>query len=226
MRICEAIYTSIRSHLVEITAGREKRTLKKDGSYVTEGDLFCQEIILDVALSRAPELIPIAEEINNDSFRYDSSKSYIVIDPVDGTENFTSGLLEWGTGISIYQHGEHVESMIALPELDRVIYSGERITRKAGSRIQGLSSGLSKENLLALQRGYEYRMTGCCMYNMFCVLTGSFENYENPKGAHSWDVLPGFNIAIENGLDVMVEGERYHGEFLLPNAKYRFRISN
>lgn len=32
------------------------------------------------------------------------------------------------------------------------------------------------------------------------------------------------NLALEQGLDVELEGEKYGGEFLYPGVKYRFNI--
>nr|HRY62645.1 inositol monophosphatase [Candidatus Paceibacterota bacterium] len=72
--------------------------------------------------------------------------------------------------------------------------------------------------------GYEYRIMGCCVYNMYNVIKGSFAAFENPKGAYSWDIIAGLNLAAEHDLVVVVEGKKYNGEFLDPAKKYRFKI--
>jgi fructose-1,6-bisphosphatase/inositol monophosphatase family enzyme len=92
------------------------------------------------------------------------------------------------------------------------------------SRIRGLSSSLTKEDLLAATSGYEYRVLGCCVYNMLNVIRGSFHSFENPKGANSWDILAGLNLALEHGLAVTVEGNKYAGEYLPADQKYRFKV--
>src|SRR5690606_37124528 len=143
-----------------------------------------------------------------------SAEYIVVIDPIDGTENFVSGLKEWGVGVSVYRNGLHYESLIALPELDEYILSGTFFSRYT-SRIAGLSSSLTKQQLYERKEGYEYRIIDCCMYNMLQVVTGTYATFENPKGAHSWDILPGLNLALENNLEVLVENEKYDGRFLL-----------
>ena len=53
---------------------------------------------------------------------------------------------------------------------------------------------------------------------------GSFLPFENPKGANSWGILGGLNLAVEHGLRVEVEGRTYAGEYLEPTRKYRFKV--
>jgi len=146
-----------------------------------------------------------------------------VVDPIDGTENFTSGLPEWGISISCYANGAHIGSLIGCPEMNVWLRTGMPIEQFT-SRIAGLSSSLSKEDLLKATQGYEYRVLGCCVYNMINVIRGSFYSFENPKGANSWDILAGLNLALEHNLNVTVEGKEYAGEYLSPDRKYRFKI--
>ena len=75
-----------------------------------------------------------------------------------------------------------------------------------------------------LGKEYEYRIMGCCMYNMYNVIRGSYCRFQHLKGCYSWDILPGINLALEQGLKVVINGKPYHREFLLPNIKYCFDI--
>ena len=147
----------------------------------------------------------------------------VMLDPIDGTENFTSGLVEWGVGISLYCKGVHSCSMILLPELSRSLMTGDTF-EPFESRIHGVSSSLKLEDLGFLEEGFEYRMMGCSMYNMYNVIRGSYAVFENVKGVNTWDILPGINIAIEHGCNVKVDGEVYDGRFLPPIKKYRVKI--
>lgn len=115
--------------------------------------------------------------------------------------------------------------MLALPELDSYMITGDNF-EKFESRIAGISSSLTKEDILKLEPGFEYRIIGCAVYNMYNVIKGSFFSFENPKGAKVWDIIPGLNLALENNLNVNVNGKEYHGELLEPNKKYCFRITN
>lgn len=226
MSICKNIYQLVKAQLPEILSLRNTKKQKSDGSYVSEGDLLCERLVMEYVLQLEEKFTIISEETPiQDIEQLDLSGYVLVIDPIDGTENFVSGIKEWGIGISIYKSGQHFESMIALPELDICLVTGDKIERFE-SRLYGLSSSLSKAYIAQLEEGYEYRIIGCCMYNMYNVITGSYAVYENPKGANSWDILPGFNLALEHNIPVTVENKIYNGELLLPDKKYRFRVGN
>jgi fructose-1,6-bisphosphatase/inositol monophosphatase family enzyme len=209
----------------EILAMRSQREMKKDGSYVTQGDLLAQKIIRDHAGNHFDDLLIVSEEINNPTLCPEADTVTIVLDPIDGTENFTSGLPEWGISVSCYLGGVHRCSLIGCPEIGHWLMTGDTITRYR-SRIRGLSSSLSREEILEATQGYEYRISGCCVYNMMSVIRGSFQSFENPKGVWSWDILGGLNLALEHGLNVELENKPYAGEYLTPDRRYRFKVEN
>ena len=80
------------------------------------------------------------------------------------------------------------------------------------------------DDLARMEPSPEYRIMGCSMYNMYNVIRGAYALFENFKGANCWDILPGLNLALEHGCEVEVNGETYHGEFLPPTARYRFKV--
>lgn len=65
---------------------------------------------------------------------------------------------------------------------------------------------------------------GCSMYNLYNVIRGSYASYENIGGVNSWDILPGINIALEHDYQVEVNEQRYAGQFLQPDQKYRVKV--
>lgn len=222
----DELTTLIRRDLDKILSLRDSRSEKSDRSYVSQGDLLVQSIVFDYVKNTLPNHELISEEFAPfDGKVWDEHGSYVVLDPIDGTENFVSGLKEWGVGISIYTNGKHLESCIYLPELDDVQFSGMPM-KKYTSRIHGLSSSLTKQDLLGLREGFEYRIIGCSMYNMLAAVRGSYAVFENVKGVSCWDVLPGLNLALEHGCRVEVDGEPYRGQILFPSRKYKILISN
>jgi fructose-1,6-bisphosphatase/inositol monophosphatase family enzyme len=219
----DVIVKNVTESLPDICSLRSSRVVKADNSYVTKGDLLVQEITKNIFTEQIPSVLIVSEESRIPS---ESGKTgiTIVLDPIDGTENFTSGLSEWGISVSCYENGIHAGSLIGCPEMNMWIKTGDKIERHQ-SRIQGLSSSLNKEDILRATEGFEYRIMGCCVYNMMNVIRGSFHSFENPKGAWSWDILAGLNLALEHGLTVTVEGKPYEGQYLQPTQKYRFKIS-
>ncbi|MTH18087.1 inositol monophosphatase family protein [Flavobacterium sp. LC2016-01] len=225
MSICEKIEEIIMLNLSEILALRDEKITKADGSYVSKGDFFCENLVKDYIKSNLPDFFLVSEESPEMNVLNSKQKKVIILDPIDGTENFVSGLKEWGVALCVYIDGKHQESLLLLPELGCSLKSGDNF-KKFESRICGISSSLTKEEILQLASGFEYRIIGCCVYNMYNVITGAFYSFENPKGAKVWDIIPGLNLAIENGLSVTVNNKEYHGELLEPDQKYIFKIQN
>lgn len=224
INICKEIKAIIMEHLPQILSLRSTGVLKSDNTFVSKGDILCQNLIITYLMKNISNCKIISEETENITDDLTNYEYIVTIDPIDGTENFVSGLKEWGVGISIYRHMIHYQSMILLPELGLHLCTHEKVNRRKGSRICGLSSYMKKTDFESLDKNFEYRIMGCCMYNMYNVITGAYCHFTHLKGCYSWDVLPGFNLALENGLDVVLGDAHYKGEFLLPNVKYFFEV--
>ncbi|CAH1601562.1 Inositol monophosphatase [Vibrio jasicida] len=224
MSFCQKIVDLISQNLDEITSLKATKMEKADGSFVSKGDLLVQELVFQYCNENLPEHQLISEEFAPfDNAEWDESASFVVLDPIDGTENFVSGLREWGVGISIYTNGVHQESCIYLPELREIAITGQPLERFS-SRIHGLSSSLSKQDLEKLPEGFEYRIIGCSMYNMLSAVKGSYARFENVKGVNCWDVLPGLNLALEHNVKAFVDGVPYQGQILFPTKKYKILL--
>ena len=224
MDICKGIELVIKENLPQILSLRNTRRLKEDMSFVSDGDLLSQQLILSFINDNISNCKVISEESENVTDDIDKYEYLVTIDPIDGTENFVSGLKEWGVGVSVYKNLLHYQSMIYLPELNETLCTGDKLDRIKDSRICGLSSYMTPSDFEKLGKEYEYRIMGCCMYNMYNVIRGSYCRFQHLKGCYSWDILPGINLALEHGLKVVINGKPYHREFLLPNIKYCFDI--
>lgn len=224
MSISKELVALLSDHLDKIITLRSDFSQKPDGSYVSKGDLLVQDLVLDYLEKALPEHQLISEEMAPfTDVIWNEQGSYVVLDPIDGTENFVSGLKEWGIGISIYTNGLHQESCIFLPELNDFHITGMPMTHHR-SRIRGLSSSLTKKDLLQLEEGFEYRIIGCSMYNMLAAVRGAYASFENVKGVNCWDILPGLNFALEHGCEALVDGKPYQGQILFPTQKYKINI--
>ncbi|MDG1713047.1 MAG: inositol monophosphatase family protein, partial [Woeseiaceae bacterium] len=145
MKILKNIKPIIERELQTIISKRANKTMKPDNSYVSEGDLHMDKLVADFVEKNYSSVQLVSEESSKiNEIDLSLSEYVITVDPIDGTENFVSGLKEWGIGISVYRNGEHYESMLGLPELKEYIFTGEKI-EQFESRIHGLSSSLTKE---------------------------------------------------------------------------------
>ena len=222
--ICENFKQIIINSMEDIKNLKNKTIQKSDNSFVSEGDLLVQKLIADEIKKKYNNYYFISEE-NDHKEKWKKYNDFIVLDPIDGTENFISGMKEWGVGISIFKNKEHTESMIFLPDMNITLKSGDKVSKNK-SRIIGMSSRYFKKGLKPCDTNFEYRALGCSMINMYYVITGSFKSYVDTNGGFIWDILPGLNLALENNCEVYVEGEKYNGQFLSPDKRYKLEILN
>jgi len=220
--LLEDSWALVRANLDHTLSLRRDITWKPDGSPVTQADLFQEKLIADFLRANLPDVTLVAEE-SYEAGQDIRSGWVAVLDPIDGTENFCSGLKEWGVALSIWRDGVHQGSALMLPEMGDILMSGMTIPTYQ-SRIVGLSSSYNAEIGAILAGNPEGRVMGCAVYNMYNVIRGAYARFVNPKGAYSWDLLAGVALAHEAGCAVFLEGESYHGQFLDPDKRHRVDI--
>jgi myo-inositol-1(or 4)-monophosphatase len=217
-----AVRDHVAGSLPAIEAERYSVSFKADGSPVTKADVALEAAITEILAERLPGLTMVGEE-SSPHAATTSDGFLAVLDPIDGTENFCSGLKEWGVSLGIWAAGRHVGSLLMLPELGESLMTGDQIT-PVRSRITGFSSSFCPEIATGIAEAGEYRVTGCAVYNIFNVIRGSFARFVNPKGAYVWDLLPGLMLALEHGCDVRLDEETYDGKLLSSDRTYRVDI--
>jgi len=212
----------VAESLSEVLARRGEIRWKADGSPVTEADLLLEGRIFAWLAERLPGIILVGEESYAGAPA--PAEGWIaVLDPIDGTENFCSGLKLWGVSLSLWEGRAHRGSLLMLPELGDHLASGDPL-RPARSRIAGFSSSWSPEIGAGLGETAEGRIFGCAVYNLYNVALGALARFTNPKGARSWDLAAGLMLAREHGCAVTVDGDDYDGSFLEPDRRYRVDI--
>lgn len=219
VKILSAISREVTINLARIEIYRHDVRYKNDGSPVTTADVFVEKFISEYLEQQIPGLKFIGEESFDFQEGFDSTGYVAILDPIDGTENLCSGLKEWGVSLGIWHNGQHLGSLLMMPELGESIITGDKLP-KLHSRITGFSSSFTDEIATGIRDAGEYRVTGCAVYNLFNVIRGSFCRFVNPKGAYVWDLLPGVMLALEHGCEVLLDDKPYYGEFLDPTRKY------
>lgn len=214
----------VAEQMPEIQARRYDITWKADGSPVTQADLLLERLIHAYVRERLPDLTFVGEE-SFDPATLGTGTYLALLDPIDGTENFCSGLKEWGVSFGLWRSGQHLGSMLLLPELGERMISGDPV-QKVRSRITGFSSSFSEQIVEQMREVAEARIMGCAVYNLYNVVRGAYSRFSNPKGAYAWDLLPGLMLALEHGCDVKVDGETFDGSLLEPGRKYRVDIQH
>ena len=90
--ISKQIVKLVNDNFKKIVYLRNDFEQKTDGSYVTKADIFLQSILIKEMTSHFPDHQIISEELKHEDYKWNDNGSYIVIDPIDGTENFISGI--------------------------------------------------------------------------------------------------------------------------------------
>ena len=91
---------------------------KSDGSYVTAVDQALQNALLAELFRRWPQYGAIGEEMNHSDqvmVCSSSENGYWVIDPLDGTTNFTTGFLFFGISVALVINGISILAVVYDP---------------------------------------------------------------------------------------------------------------
>ncbi|MBP1932667.1 inositol monophosphatase family protein [Ammoniphilus resinae] len=95
-------------------------TQKSKADFVTEMDLKVEKYIINQILQRYPEHRIFSEEIG---VLGDSKEYEWVIDPIDGTINYSMGLPLYGISIALCYQDECIAGVIALPALAETFWA-------------------------------------------------------------------------------------------------------
>jgi myo-inositol-1(or 4)-monophosphatase len=120
--------------------GVENKSLGKDLDPVTEADRAAEAVMRRLIKANFPQHGIVGEEFGDE--RTDAEYVW-VLDPIDGTKSFISGLPIWGTLIALMRHGVPAFGMMHQP------YIGERFTGDGGAATY---SGPSGKRKLAVRR--------------------------------------------------------------------------
>ena len=99
MNINRELNSLINKNLVKILKLRNFKSLKKDGSYVSKGDIFIQRLVkkfINENYNKNDFLLVSEENFKNQNIDYKKYRNIFILDPIDGTENFISGIPIWG----------------------------------------------------------------------------------------------------------------------------------
>jgi len=224
-RLMHEIMQLINENMEGILEMRYEIQIKPDGSPVTASDILIERLVHGYLLERIPRVVFAGEETFSDTGNTNDLGFYAILDPIDGTENFCSGLKEWGVSFTLWHDHTHLGSLLFMPELNEHLMTGDSI-KPIQSRIHGFSSSMCQEILDGLANSTESRLMGCAVYNLYNVIRGAFSRFTNPSGAYAWDLLPGLMLAREHNCLIKVDGAPYGGEFLKPGKKYRVDIQH
>jgi len=90
---------------------------KKDGTTVTQADRAVEQMARERVAASGMELDVLGEEMGGGPAAAAGAKPRLIIDPIDGTEEFSRGIPTFGTLMGVENGGEIVAAMASAPGL-------------------------------------------------------------------------------------------------------------
>ena len=193
-----------------------KIRLKAPRSIVTKVDILSEQTIVKTISKKFPEHNFITEESD---FIDKKSKFTWIIDPIDGTTNFVSGIPNFAVSIALAKNNSVVMGVVYNPYTEDMYIAekgkgsylnNKRLKVSTKKRfdecVLGFSLpsdiGLSKKSLSILSRNYgtfrALRNTGSAALNLCYVADKKFDMYFT-LNLHSWDVAAAKLVVEEAG---------------------------
>jgi len=220
---------------------------KDDGSAVTQADRGVEEMARAKVAASGLALDVLGEEMGGRDMEAANAagRARLIIDPIDGTEEFSRGIPTFGTLLGIEHQGEIVAGMVSAPALGTrwSAYRGEGAFRDGKkiqvSKIAKLSESMifttgtgSKKN--AADRATLRRLADTAKNSR--ALGGFWQHMLVAEGAIEaavdwtsmpWDLAPlGLIVEEAGGKSTNLQGKRtiYDGKFVSTNGKIHAEV--
>jgi histidinol-phosphatase len=214
---------------------------KGDGTAVTQADRAVEEMARAKVAASGLALDVLGEEMGGTQGKLPSSaKARLIIDPIDGTEEFSRGIQTFGTLLAIERDGEIVAGMASAPGLasrwwafrrEGAYRNGKRIhvssvATLSEAMVFTTGTGPSKDKLAQekIRRLPDSARSGRALggfWQHMLVAEGATEAALDWT-SKPWDLAPlGIIVEEAGGKSTNVRGERtiYTGNFLSTNGK-------
>lgn len=171
--------------------GQAQATEKADGSLVTQSDQWADRVLRETIQQNFPDHGVLSEEVEH---IFPANDWCWIIDPIDGTTNFTRGIPLWGISLGLLYQGTPVFGHVYLPPLNYSFYGfwygNSGLTGPTGAFLNHqpihVSSAAPSSNQFfnlcarstaVLQRPEPFpckiRMLGVATYNLLTVASGA-----------------------------------------------------
>lgn len=167
------------------------------------GDRASQEYLARELSAQRPNDAVLSEEAPDDAGRL-SAENVWIIDPLDGTREFSEGRHDWAVHVALWQRGEVTVGAVALPAHDRVLTtSGPQREWRPPTRLRLAVSRTRTTPLvsaLADELDAELIPMGSAGYKVAAVIRGEADAYVHTGGQYEWDSAAPVAVARAAGL--------------------------
>ncbi|AQT68531.1 Inositol-1-monophosphatase [Anaerohalosphaera lusitana] len=169
-----------------------KTSIKNENEIVTSADPLCQRIIIDRIQETFPDHGFIAEEGDDGSMLFLAPRTrepiWWVIDPIDGTANFSHGILHFTVSVAAMHNGEPVVGAVFEPSTDsmftavkddyaqlnysRIGVSSEKMSSFTSVAIDSHFPDSALSSINELMQNTRFRALGSAALNLSYVANG------------------------------------------------------
>jgi 3'(2'), 5'-bisphosphate nucleotidase len=182
------------------------------------GDAASQAFLAAALAKYRPDDAVLSEEAADDSRRASAARVWI-IDPLDGTREFSEGRDDWAVHVALWQEGELVAGAVALPGIDMVLTSEPSLPKWETPKRIRLAVSRSRATALVAELASELDAElvpmGSAGYKAGAVVRGEVDAYVHTGGQYEWDSAAPVVVARAAGLHTSrVDGSplRYNAE--------------
>ena len=169
------------------------------------GDRASQDYLDQVLRRFYPEDAILSEEALDDKSRLDNHRVWI-IDPLDGTREYSEFRDDWAVHVALWESGALVAGAVALPGKALVLASGDDPIRGPALNGRPIRIAVSRTrppdivNHLANELDIDLVPMGSAGYKVCAVVRGEVDAYVHAGGQYEWDSAAPVAVAAGRGL--------------------------
>jgi 3'(2'), 5'-bisphosphate nucleotidase len=169
-----------------------------------EGDRLAQELLAAELEALRPGDAVLSEEAADAGDRLSASRVWIV-DPLDGTREYSEGRDDWAVHVALWQEGDLVTGAVAVPGRGRVFSTADPGALPAGAtgplRVAvSRTRPPAQAQWLVDEMGAQLVPMGSAGYKAMAVLLGDVDAYVHAGGQFEWDSAAPVAVARAAGL--------------------------
>jgi len=217
-------YTQIKKIIDKSIKNKKFLKNKKDLSMLTKNDLVIQRKIISLIKKTFPDAKQFICEENfkiKDFKKINFKKSFAIVDPIDGTENFFSQNNMYGTFISVNSNSSKKIDIIYIPTVKFMITRENILNIFKKPKKNNKISLLSTKCLSYKFKGSNYRIYGSSAYSFYKFIIGDANEFIYCKGAKIWDCFTGLRLASLIKCKITIKKKNWINK---PSYKTEFKL--
>jgi 3'(2'), 5'-bisphosphate nucleotidase len=169
------------------------------------GDAAAQLVLAEGLAAARPDDAVLSEEAADDAARLDAARVWI-IDPLDGTREYSEGRSDWAVHVALWAAGSLVAGAVALPGLGSVLTTEPAAVVPSRDGAAPLRMAVSRSRPPAIATrvadalGADLVAMGSAGFKVAAVIRGEADLYVHGGGQYEWDSAAPVAVALAAGL--------------------------